>query len=154
MFITKLKNMWNISDRLDGYINKQNTELNDIKTRLTSVEGSIISLESQLNDIKTRLTSVEESIISLESQVQQLKSSSNIDTKLITSDLPSVILRGVDEGENGIHVDLDWNDTFITKLRKEGYTGIDDEEIVQKWLGLLVKQIIEQEKGQKTNEHE
>lgn len=36
--------------------------------------------------------------------------------------------------DGGFKVTLDWNDAFIQRLKKSGYTGVDDEQLVQKWL--------------------
>jgi len=47
----------------------------------------------------------------------------------------------------GIQIDLDWNDAFIKFLRDNGYIGIDDNSIIQKYLLTLTADI-----SQKMNE--
>ena len=37
--------------------------------------------------------------------------------------------------------ELDWNEYFIDDLRKAGYTGITDEEIVDKWFKALCQTV-------------
>jgi hypothetical protein len=37
--------------------------------------------------------------------------------------------------------ELDWNEYFIIMLRENGYTGVNDEEIVDQWFGDLCKEI-------------
>lgn len=37
--------------------------------------------------------------------------------------------------------ELDWNEYFIEDLRKAGYTGITDEEIVDKWFKALCQTV-------------
>lgn len=45
--------------------------------------------------------------------------------------------------EHGIKIELDWNDAFIKYLKKNGYTGVSEEAIVQKWLTHLYQHLIE-----------
>lgn len=53
-----------------------------------------------------------------------------------------VIGEHVDD-EHGIKIELDWNDAFVKYLRKNGYTGVSDEAVVQKWLTHLYQHLIE-----------
>lgn len=48
---------------------------------------------------------------------------------------PSVILKGLIQQPDGtIKIELDWDDEFITHLKKNGYTGADDNAIIQKYI--------------------
>jgi hypothetical protein len=40
------------------------------------------------------------------------------------------------------YFELDWNSYFIDDLRKAGYTGITDEEIVDKWFRALCQTVV------------
>lgn len=42
---------------------------------------------------------------------------------------------------NGIKINLDWNDSFIRYLRKQGIKGENDEEVVKIWLAFLSQDI-------------
>lgn len=42
----------------------------------------------------------------------------------------------------GIHIELDWNVAFVQYLKDGGFTGRDDEIIVQKWLAFLYEDLI------------
>jgi hypothetical protein len=37
--------------------------------------------------------------------------------------------------------ELDWNEFFVDDLKKAGYTGVTDEEIVDKWFKALCQSI-------------
>ena len=37
------------------------------------------------------------------------------------------------EGVNGLYFELDWNDQWVEYLRKNGYHGVNDEQIVEQW---------------------
>jgi pyruvate formate-lyase activating enzyme-like uncharacterized protein len=43
------------------------------------------------------------------------------------------------------YFELDWNEYFIDDLRKAGYTGHTDEEIVEKWFKQLCRNIINED---------
>ena len=58
---------------------------------------------------------------------------------------PWVDINGiVEDPKHGIKVDLDWNDAFIEYLRDNGITGVDEEIIVQKWITMLYRDLMEQ----------
>lgn len=41
----------------------------------------------------------------------------------------------------GIKLALDWNDAFVAHLKDAGITGVDDDEVVRKWLAYLYADI-------------
>jgi len=43
------------------------------------------------------------------------------------------------------YFDLEWNKIFVAKLQEAGYSGKDDEEIVDAWFTGLCRQIAEDE---------
>lgn len=51
------------------------------------------------------------------------------------------IVSGKFTKENGLEIELDWNDAFIRYLKASGITAENDEEIVRKWLAALSKDI-------------
>lgn len=56
--------------------------------------------------------------------------------------------------EKGIRLETDWNAAFVQLLRDNGYTGTSDEQIVQKYVALVTKQIADKldPNGTKPNE--
>lgn len=59
--------------------------------------------------------------------------------KMKLSPEPWVEILGDGLTNNGLRVELEWNDAFVEYLRKEGITGTDDDQIVQKWVTLLLR---------------
>jgi hypothetical protein len=55
--------------------------------------------------------------------------------------------------EKGIRLSLDWNDEFIKFLKSNGITGSDEEQIVQKYITMLYRELMEQMEEQ-TSEFE
>lgn len=59
---------------------------------------------------------------------------------------PWVDIRGMlEDPKHGIKVDLDWNDAFIEYLRDNGITGADEEIVVQKWITMLYRDLMDQQ---------
>ncbi len=61
------------------------------------------------------------------------------------SDTPWVKLESAEiHPEYGMQMKLDWNAAFIKHLKTEcGFSGTDDEHIIQKYIGALYKEIYE-----------
>ena len=75
-------------------------------------------------------------------QTKVKKAVSKKSTKKSTQ-TPHVQIIGTEvDPRKGIRIELDWNEAFITYLRKHGYTGANDEAVVQRWLGELYGQLI------------
>ena len=47
------------------------------------------------------------------------------------------------------YFELDWNSYFIDDLRKAGYTGVTEEEIIDKWFKALCQNILDEEQRNK-----
>jgi hypothetical protein len=59
---------------------------------------------------------------------------------------PWVTIIGDTISDDGIQIALDWNDAFINYLKSEGVTGVDETQIVQKWLAMVSQQTAEKMK--------
>lgn len=47
------------------------------------------------------------------------------------------------------YFELDWNSYFIDDLRKAGYTGVTEEEIIDKWFKALCQNILDEDQRNK-----
>ena len=56
--------------------------------------------------------------------------------------------------EKGIRLSLDWNDEFIEYLKQNGITGADEEQVVQKYITMLYRELMEQMESSPTSEYE
>jgi len=71
------------------------------------------------------------------------------------SEEPWVDIKGiVEDPEKGIKIELDWNDAFVKFLRENGYTGTDDETVIQRYVAVLAKQVAGDMAEDQINEHE
>lgn len=71
-----------------------------------------------------------------------LKKEEEKKAKLKASDEPWVDIKGmVHDPQKGIRIELDWNDAFVKHLRENGFTGADDNAVVQKYIAILAKQV-------------
>jgi len=59
--------------------------------------------------------------------------------KMKASPDPWVDIIGWVRTDAGVKVELDWNDAFVDYLRVNGIKGTDDEQTVQKWVTLLLR---------------
>jgi hypothetical protein len=61
------------------------------------------------------------------------------------SDEPWVDFVGnVRDMKEGQRLEMDWNDAFIKYLRDNGIDGVDDEQVVQKYISLLLRDMTDQ----------
>ena len=60
---------------------------------------------------------------------------------------PWVELVGMSQVGGNIKIELDWNDAFVTELRKNGFTGPDDETVVQRYIAVLARDVAEDMAG-------
>ncbi len=67
--------------------------------------------------------------------------------KMKESKEPWVDVTGWSETDQGVKVELEWNDAFVDYLRANGVTGADDEQVVQKWVTLLLRDMADQMEG-------
>lgn len=68
---------------------------------------------------------------------------------------PHVEIKSADfDPKKGMKIELDWNDEFIEYLKQNGYTGTSDEALVQKWLGQLYGELIQDVNPAQTNKYE
>ena len=75
--------------------------------------------------------------------------------RMKASEEPWVEIKGiVQDPERGIKIDLDWNDAFVKHLRQNGYTGADDNAVVQRYVAVLAKQVAEDMADDQINENE
>lgn len=54
---------------------------------------------------------------------------------------PWVEIQSWADTPQGVKVDLEWNDAFVEHLKSQGIQGTDEDQIVQKWVALLLMQI-------------
>jgi len=60
---------------------------------------------------------------------------------------PWVEVLGMTETDKGVRTELEWNDAFVDYLRANGVSGADDDQIVQKWITLLLRDMADQMEG-------
>jgi len=65
-------------------------------------------------------------------------------TKMKQSPDPWVDIIGWVRTDEGVKIELEWNDAFVDFLRVEGIKGADDEQVVQKWVTLLLRDMADE----------
>ena len=74
----------------------------------------------------------------IEQREDQKKTHDEYVAKMKASDEPWVDIQGWVQTEQGVRVELDWNDAMVKYLRDNGVSGTNDEQVVQKWVTLLM----------------
>jgi len=70
------------------------------------------------------------------------KAREEADKALRESDEPWVQWVGiVEDPVHGIKIELDWNDAFVKYLKENGYTGVDDDQIIQRYIAVISKDL-------------
>ncbi len=64
--------------------------------------------------------------------------------KMKASPDPWVELEGWSDTNAGVKIELEWNDAFIEALKQSGFSGSDEDQIVQKWLIVIMRDLSEQ----------
>lgn len=71
------------------------------------------------------------------------------------SDEPWVEVKAtVIDPKHGAKIELDWNPAFITYLKAAGINGADEDVIINKYIALLLKDIVDQQNDGETNDYE
>ena len=82
----------------------------------------------------------EQSVRRLEEKAEQ----ANYVKKMKESPDPWVDIIGWVHTDEGVKIELEWNDAFVDYLRANGVTGADEDQVVQKWVTLLLRDMADQ----------
>lgn len=113
---------------------------------LAAIKAEVLE---ELKDERTR--KIEESRMEREKQRKEYEEYVN---RMKGSSEPWVDVTGWSETDTGVKVELEWNDAFVDYLRGNGVTGADDEQIVQKWVTLLLRDMADQMEERHEGEYE
>jgi hypothetical protein len=63
--------------------------------------------------------------------------------KIQNSAEPYFTMNALEMGDDGIKVEMDWNNAFIKDLRDKGYPGINDEQVIEGYMHLIFQRAYE-----------
>lgn len=105
--------------------------------------------EFDIAEAKATLTGVD-----LELQLLKIEYETSEDMTAVSYDKAVATIKGepyiavvdsqydADQEVNGFYFEFDWNDKWIELLKENGYTGITDDQIVQRWFEDLCRGVI------------
>lgn len=102
-------------------------ELDDLKKSITKQVLESLKSENESQKMAKEQQKEQENKI-YNDYVSTMKDSEN----------PWVDIKGWATDEQGVRVELDWNQAFVEYLKVNGITGTTDDEIVQKWITYLM----------------
>lgn len=110
---------------------------------IKEMNSHIIALEVLVNSHAEKLKSLESTTTIQAEKLavfdEHLESYLKYKVKKESDDVYLEILTESFDPETGIELKLDWNDAAINYLKRNGFTGPDDESIVEKWVYTLFK---------------
>jgi len=122
-----------VNDKLQEFMNSEAfNELLENKATQKLREERENRQKEETKKRKEAEKKIEETKKNLNYLSKELKNSSEPHVKLVS---------GKFSKENGLEVELDWNDAFIRYLKANGIEAENDEETVRKWLAALSRDI-------------
>ena len=105
-----------------------------------------------LAELKDQDTRAREELLASREQTKKIQDDYIEKMKLSTDPWVDVIADVKDS--NGLGVRLEWNDAFIVFLKENGINGTDEEQIVQKYIALLLRDTADKLEGETKGESE
>jgi hypothetical protein len=112
---------------------KQNMSNKEVEEFKQSIKAQIIN---EMKDEQT-LATEEATLRREEEEVERQK----YFKKMQASPDPWVEIVTWTNTDQGVKVSLEWNDAFIGFLKVEGITGADENQVVQKWVAMLLHNV-------------
>lgn len=103
------------------------------------MDPEVVKLLKQeiLNELKDQETRRREELL-IEREAKQKAIDEYVARMKLSTD-PWVDVIADVKDSNGLGVRLEWNDAFIAFLKENGITGADQEQVVQKYIALLLR---------------
>ena len=105
--------------------------------KIKNLENEFLELVANVNELRTKSDNMDSRLIALESELQEYL---NYKKKKDSDEVYLEIISESFNPETGIELKIDWNDAAINYLKRNGYQGINDDEIIEKYLSDLFKQ--------------
>ena len=90
-------------------------------------ENNIASISSHVNALNEKMAGMEKEL----KEYLDMKKRKESEEPYI-----QIISQSFDD-TNGLQMELDWNDAMINYLKRNGYRGLDDEDIIMKYVSDL-----------------
>lgn len=129
--LQKLSNWWN-RDKI-AQANEQ-----------ARVNAALAAMQTELESLRETKAATEQQLEEANSQLDFRRQQDEADEERRNGSEPWVEIKSAEFNEvKGIQIELDWNDAFVAYLRENGITAREDDSVVQKWLLMLYKDLIE-----------
>jgi len=137
-------------------------EINQVESTLT--KNGILTPE-MIADVKKQVTKEiieeikEEKIlkkkeIEIRQEMEDIDYQAYVDRMLASSEPWVDFVGDVRDTEKGQRLRMEWNDAYIVWLKSIGITGADDDQIVQQYVTMLLKEMTESQGDPSASEYE
>lgn len=124
----------NVGETIEEFTSSFNSRLEQLSA---TISDNRTEFDEKLNSLNTKFDKLNSQLIQL------AKSNQNTDTPdlLKYSDEPWFQFNGGRlDPVNGIELSIDWNNAFIAQLKRNGYNGMNDMQIISKWIAAVAGQ--------------
>ncbi len=114
-----------------------------LKQEMAAAQEAIAHLSSEVSALRTEVETLRGANITYGATISALVEVNKRKLSGQNSTEPWVELLGDKlDNDNRLQVELDWNEAFVKHLKDQGFTGTKDDEVIRKWLSLLLDQIV------------
>lgn len=119
-----------------------NAKIEAIQETLNDTRDEVTENGSDISELQLKLAMLENTINTMKTEEYQQENLKKLmeraETALKESDVPYVrLVSDQYDPKEGFKIELEWNKAFIAELRKAGYTGATEEDLVQGWLHVV-----------------
>lgn len=108
------------------------------------VNAALAAMQDELQNLKQSKQTVEQELSEAKSQLDVRRQQDKADEERRNGKDPWVEIKSAEFNDvKGIQIELDWNDAFVGYLRDNGIVAREDDAVVQKWLLMLYKDLID-----------
>lgn len=108
------------------------------------VNAVLTAMQDELQNLKQSKQTVEQELTEAKSQLDVRRQQDKADEERRNGKDPWVEIKSAEFNDvKGIQIELDWNDAFVGYLRDNGIAAREDDAVVQKWLLMLYKDLID-----------
>lgn len=97
---------------------------------------------------------LKEKELELTREMEDIEYQTYVATRMESDDPWVDIVGDIRDTEKGQRIQLNWNDAFVQYLRSGGVTGADDEQVVQKYITLLLRDMIDKNEDRYGSDYE
>jgi len=119
----------------------ENNEVLSANAALIAEVKKLVTAEI-MSDLKEEKV-LKEKELEMRRELEDIEYNNYVAIKMESDDPWVDFVGDIRDTEKGQRLEMNWNDAFITFLKGIGITGIDEEQMVQKYISLLLQDMVD-----------